>query len=156
MHLLFFALSYSNNIMTGHNSLIPIWTWLLTAFWLPRWLIGKVICLAMWEMQEMWAWTLGWEDLLEEEMAIHSVFLPGESHGQRSLMNYRPGVANCQPWLSARWQLSMPVPLPSLLPFCIRQESLSVLFSSDCKKFNSSKSWPLYENLHSWLTPGPQ
>ena len=24
---------------------------------------------------------LGWEDPLEEEMAAHSIFLPGESHG---------------------------------------------------------------------------
>ena len=32
---------------------------------------------------------LGWEDLLEEEMATHSsILLPGESHGQRSLMGY--------------------------------------------------------------------
>ena len=29
-----------------------------------------------------------WEDLLEEQMAIHSVFLPGELHGQRSLAAY--------------------------------------------------------------------
>ena len=31
------------------------------------------------------------KDPLEEEMATHSVFLPGESHGQRSL-------AGCSPW----------------------------------------------------------
>ena len=30
-------------------------------------------------------WSLGREDSLEEQMATHSVFLPGESHGQRSL-----------------------------------------------------------------------
>ena len=34
---------------------------------------------------------LGQEDPLEEEMATHSVvFLPGESHGQRNLVGYRP------------------------------------------------------------------
>ena len=27
---------------------------------------------------------------LEEEMATHSVFLPGKSHEQRSLVGYRP------------------------------------------------------------------
>ena len=33
---------------------------------------------------------LGWEDPLEEGMATHSnVFLPGESHGRRSLVGYR-------------------------------------------------------------------
>ena len=30
----------------------------------------------------------GWEDRVEEEMAAHSVFLPGKSHGQKSLVDY--------------------------------------------------------------------
>ena len=34
--------------------------------------------------------SLGWEDLLEKGKATHSVFLPGESHGQRSLRGYGP------------------------------------------------------------------
>ena len=34
-------------------------------------------------MQETWVRSLGWEDPLEEEVATD--FLPGESHGQRSL-----------------------------------------------------------------------
>ena len=33
--------------------------------------------------QEMWVRSLGWEDL-------SSVFLPGKSHGQRSLAGYGP------------------------------------------------------------------
>ena len=33
---------------------------------------------------------LVWEDPLEEEMATHSKFLPGESHGQRSLVGSSP------------------------------------------------------------------
>ena len=32
----------------------------------------------------------GLEDPLEEGMATHTVFLPGESHGQRSLEGYSP------------------------------------------------------------------
>ena len=32
--------------------------------------------------------SLGWEDLLEKEMATHSSILAGESHGQRSLAGY--------------------------------------------------------------------
>ena len=32
----------------------------------------------------------GWENPLEKRMAITPVFLPGESHGQRSLASYRP------------------------------------------------------------------
>ena len=34
--------------------------------------------------------SVGWEDPLEEEMATHTRFLPGESHGQRSLEGYSP------------------------------------------------------------------
>ena len=33
---------------------------------------------------------MGWEDPLEEEMAPNPVFLPGKSHGQRSLAGYSP------------------------------------------------------------------
>ena len=33
---------------------------------------------------------LGWEDPLENEMAPTPAFLPGESHGQRSLVGYSP------------------------------------------------------------------
>ena len=45
---------------------------------------------AVQETQETWIWSLGQEDPLEEEMATHSVFLPGKSHGQRSLASYSP------------------------------------------------------------------
>ena len=41
-------------------------------------------------VQETQVRSLGWEDPLEEEMAPHSVLLPGESHGQRSLEGYSP------------------------------------------------------------------
>ena len=42
---------------------------------------------AMWET---WVPSLGWEDPLEKGMATHSVFLPGEFHGRRSLVGYSP------------------------------------------------------------------
>ena len=41
-------------------------------------------------MRETWVQSLGWEDPLEKEMAIHSSILPGKSHGQRSLEGYSP------------------------------------------------------------------
>ena len=41
-------------------------------------------------MQETWVQSLGWEDPLEKEMATSPVFLPGESHGQMSLVGYSP------------------------------------------------------------------
>ena len=42
------------------------------------------------EMQETRVQSLGGKDPLEEEMATHSSFLPGESHVQRSLAGYSP------------------------------------------------------------------
>ena len=41
-------------------------------------------------IQETSVQSLGWEDPLEKEMGTHPVFLPGESHGQRSLVGYSP------------------------------------------------------------------
>ena len=37
---------------------------------------------------ETWVRSLGQEDPLEKEMATHSILLPGEFHGQRSLVSY--------------------------------------------------------------------
>ena len=43
-------------------------------------------------MWETWVQSLGQEDPLEKEMAAQHtpVFLPGEFHGQRSLVGYSP------------------------------------------------------------------
>ena len=41
-------------------------------------------------MRETWVRSLGGENPLEKELATHSVLLPGESHGQRSLVGYSP------------------------------------------------------------------
>ena len=41
-------------------------------------------------MRETQVQSLGREDPLEKEMATHSVFLPGELRGQRSLKSYSP------------------------------------------------------------------
>ena len=43
----------------------------------------------MQETEETWVRSLGQEDALEKDMATHAVFLPGESHRQRSLAGYR-------------------------------------------------------------------
>ena len=48
---------------------------------------------AVWET---WIGSMGQEDPLEKEMATQSVFLPGESHGQRSLADYSP-------WITKSW-----------------------------------------------------
>ena len=44
----------------------------------------------MQEIQETWVQSLGLEDPLEESMATTPELLPGESHGQRSLVGYSP------------------------------------------------------------------
>ena len=50
-------------------------------------------------MRETWVQSLGREDPLEKEMVTHStVFLPGESHGWRSLVVH--GVAKSRTRLS--------------------------------------------------------
>ena len=41
-------------------------------------------------MQKTRVWSLGWEDLLKKGMAIPPVFLPGESHEQKSLEGHSP------------------------------------------------------------------
>ena len=42
-------------------------------------------------IQEMWVGSLGQEDPLEKrKRQLTSVFLPGKSHGQRSLAGYSP------------------------------------------------------------------
>ena len=43
-----------------------------------------------WNVGETWVQSVGWEDPLEEGMTTHTGFLPGESHGQRSLAGYIP------------------------------------------------------------------
>ena len=47
-------------------------------------------------VQETWVRPLGWEDPLEKEMATTPVFLPGKSHGQRSLAGYIPKSTGSQ------------------------------------------------------------
>ena len=39
-------------------------------------------------MQETWVHSLGWEDPWRREWLPNPVFLPGEFHGQRSLVGY--------------------------------------------------------------------
>ena len=41
-------------------------------------------------MRETQVQSMGQEDLLEKEMATQPVFLPEKSHGQKSLVGYRP------------------------------------------------------------------
>ena len=52
-------------------------------------------------MWETWVQSLGWEDLLEKEMAAHSNTIAGKSRGRRSLVGYTVhGVAKSRTRLS--------------------------------------------------------
>ena len=53
---------------------------------LLRWHLWWRTCLPMLEMEETWVWSLCWE----EHGNSVQIFLPGESHGQRSLVGYSP------------------------------------------------------------------
>ena len=55
---------------------------------LLQWLSGEESACNAGDVQETWVPSLGQENPLKKEMAIIPVFLPGKSHGQRSLVGY--------------------------------------------------------------------
>ena len=62
----------------------------------PYMTTGKTIVLTGWTVKnlsavwETWVWSLGWKDFWGRKWQPLPVFLPGESHGQRSLVGYSP------------------------------------------------------------------
>ena len=83
---------------------LAIWTLGLLVFrvaWYSRASLVAQRVKSLPAMQETQAQSLGWEDRLEVGIATHSVFLPGESHGQRSLAATAHGVTKSQTWLSS-------------------------------------------------------
>ena len=51
-------------------------------------------------------WSLGWENPLEKEMETHSsIFLPGDSQGQRSLAGYSPWGRKKLDMTEATWHI---------------------------------------------------
>ena len=69
--------------------------------------------------RETWVQSLGWEDLLEKEMATAPVFLPGKSHGWRSLVGYSP-------WGRKESDTTERLTLPYLTP------QKGIVFHQDC------------------------
>ena len=65
-----------------------VWRFLEKLIGLPRWLIGKEICLPTQEIQETLVQFNPWvgKILWRRAWKLAQVFLPGESHGQSSLM----------------------------------------------------------------------
>ena len=107
---------YSNSLTWNYNlrSQRVIKKWYFQSFWTSQYqmVVWEVILghtknmvlqrlkrlPAMWET---WVQSLGREDPLEKEMYSTPVFLPGESHGWRSLVGYSPRVAKSRTRLSA-------------------------------------------------------
>ena len=76
------------------QSFLPFKDWILIPLYeyigLPRWLSGLKNPPARQEAQETQVQFLSWEDPLEGAWQPTPVSLPGESHGQRSLVGYSP------------------------------------------------------------------
>ena len=85
----------------------------------------------MQDMWETWVRSLGREDPLEEKWPSNLVFLPGESHEERSLVGYSPWGHTVSDTTEAAWHahiyLNNPLHLihTSEAGFCFSNEILS-------------------------------
>ena len=70
-------------MITPHTFIL----WKIELIYIARWHSDKESAC---QCRKTQVWSLVREDPLEEEMATHSVFLPGKSHGWRSLTGYSP------------------------------------------------------------------
>ena len=99
-------------------------------------------------MCETQVWSLGWEDPLEKEMATTPVFLPGESHGQRSLASYhlqgRKGSGTTE-WLAHTHEL--PCTCAILVLCCVPPGCEHSLFHSSLKISVSVSIWWCHERV---------
>ena len=97
-HSAFFIVQRSHPYMTtGETIALTIWSFVSKVMSLLFNMLSTLASLVAQRgkrlpvVQETWVRSLGQEDPLEKEMATYSVFLPGESHGQKSLVG-------CSPW----------------------------------------------------------
>ena len=108
---------------------------------------------AMWET---WVWSLSWEDPLEKGVNWLPTpgFLPGESHGQRSLVNYSPwGRTDWHDWATntSHFHFSqgyLRCCLPGLSPKNSHQIKHNSIFKTKQNKTNHFNfNWSLTEGL---------
>ena len=104
---------------------------------------------------ETQVWFLRWEDPLERAWQPTPVFLPGESHGQRSLADYSPWDHKSRTWL--RWP-STHTRMHTRIYFSFLDSvspiSLLLLYSSDNRShiLSSRKpSTPLLSLISKWF-----
>ena len=88
-------------------------------------------------MQETWVQSLGWEDPRRREWQPTLVFLPGESHGQRSLVGYSP-------WGHKELDMTKGLTL-TYFPLPITQ--VFVIMSYFTSTINTSKTYVIAHNL---------
>ena len=70
------------------------WTWVWvdsgSCWWMVRTSLVAQMVKHLPTMRETWVQSLGWEDLWRRKWQPTPVFLPGKSHGWRSLLGYSP------------------------------------------------------------------
>ena len=115
-------------------SLVIILT-LIPFTWLPWWLKNLPA------MQETQVQSLGWEDPPEKGMAIHSSFLSGEFHGQKSLAGYMGLQRIGQDWATNSNSCEM--------------RNLTKIVALGIKSFNWDKKWKVCNSVTDRI-PGRQ
>ena len=98
---------------------------------------------------------LGQEDPLEKEMTTTPVFLPGESHGQKSLAGYRPwGRRVRHDWVTEqRAPLSLEFSISPSIPLCYWECCQKLIFFRKALNFHFIpflKSISKHSSLPSW------
>ena len=71
------------------QGIFPTQGWNLHLLRLLHWQVDYLHC-TTWEVWETWVQSFGQEDSLLKEIEPTPIFLPGKSHGQRSLVSYSP------------------------------------------------------------------
>ena len=101
-------------------------------------------------MKEMWVQSLGREDPQRRERQLTPVFLPGKSHGQRSLAGYSP--RGCKESDTSE-QLSTSNAQNTSMPedTIYRNERDTDSFSLYSVQRPSQKKQPLPDSLHGFL-----
>ena len=105
------------------------------------------IHLPMQETYKMWVQSLGQEDPLEKEMATTPVFLPGESHGQRSLAGYSPWGHKEPNWSDLACTHVSVFALCHIPTFCLMLSMLSAAMNISSLDLVSGSEWVLTQSL---------
>ena len=95
---------------------------------------------------------MDWEDLVEEGKETHSITLPGESHGQRSLVGYSPS-GHTEPDMMKQLSMHSHTPRNGLVgphgnPIFSFLRNLHTVLHSGCKTYLPISNVGLFPFLH--------